>query len=138
MTLSNGRTAVAGRKRNATTLSLQQRVAMRILSLPRLVRVLLVALFALCVTLALSPMIDYIYTEYFFSFETRIVPALVSAAAGLVIYVLGWWLMVGTLGDRPIARTALLWYCGTGLLAIVVVLVLLLRGVTLVRLYSGA
>jgi hypothetical protein len=129
---------MARHSRSANAQALSQRLVARILALPRLARVLLVGLFALAVTLSLSPLVDYIYIEYFFNMDTRILPALVSAAVGLGIYVLGWWLMVGTQGEKPIARTALLWYCGIGLLAVLVVVFLLLRGVTLVRLVSGS
>ena len=74
----------------------QSRLVGFIVRWPRLVRILTVALFALAVTLALSPLVDYIYDRYFFSMETRVVPSLVSSGFGLVMYLLGWWLMVGT------------------------------------------
>jgi hypothetical protein len=114
------------------------RLVAAILSVPRLLRMFLVGLFALAVTLSLSPLVDLIYTQYFFSMNTVIVPSLVSAGFGLIMYVLGWWLIVGTVGDQPIARIALLWYCGTGLLALVVVIVLIVRGVTLVNLITAS
>jgi hypothetical protein len=81
---------MARHSRSANAQTLSQRLVARILALPRLARVLLVGLFALAVTLSLSPLVDYIYIEYFFNMDTRILPALVSAAVGLGIYVLGW------------------------------------------------
>ncbi len=130
------------RKQNKTApveaLPLSQQLINRLVALPRVARVLIVALFALMVTLALSPLVDTIYLTYFYSYETRIIPSLVSASFGLVVYVIGWWLMVGTLGERPIARIALLWYCGTGLLALLVVVFLLLRGVTLLSMFTSS
>ena len=110
----------------------------RIVRLPRLARILIIALFALAVTLSLSPLVDYIYSTYFFSMETRVVPSLISAGFGLIMYLIGWWLMVGTIGERPAARTALLWYLGTGILAIVVVSILVLRGVSLMNFTPGS
>ncbi|MBZ0302122.1 MAG: hypothetical protein K8J31_20395, partial [Anaerolineae bacterium] len=73
-------------------------VTHRIVGIPRLIRVLLVALFALAVTLSVSPLVDIIYDRHFFSVHTVMIPALVSSGLGLVMYMLGWWLMVGTVG----------------------------------------
>jgi hypothetical protein len=114
------------------------RLTDRLVMTPRLLRMLLVGIFALAVTLSLSPLVDLIYSEYFFSMDTVIVPSLVSAGFGLIMYALGWWLLVGTVGERPIARIALLWYCGTGVLALLVVIFLIVRGVTLVNLIAGS
>ena len=116
----------------------ESRLVVLIVRWPRLVRILVVALFALAVTLALSPLVDYIYDRYFFSMETRIVPALVTSGFGLLMYLLGWWLLVGTVGERPAARIALLWYIGTGLVAVVVVSILVFRGVSLVNILTGS
>lgn len=105
---------------------------------PRLVRILIVALFALAVTLALSPLVDYLYDRFFFSMQTREVPSLVSASFGLLMYLLGWWLMVGTVGEKPEARAALLWYIGTGVAALLFVVFLLVRGVSLVNIIMNS
>lgn len=109
------------------------RTGSRISQLPRLARIGLAALFALAITLALSPLIDLIYDRYFFSTQTLIVPALVTTACGLIMYLLGWWLMVGTVGEKPTIRPALVWYFGIGLLAVVVVGYLLITGVSLLN-----
>lgn len=105
----------------------------RVVQMPRLVRILLSALFALAVTLAFSPLIDYIYDRYFFDIHTLIAPALVTATFGLVMYMLGWWLMVGTVGERPAARPGVVWYFGIGVLAVIVVAYLLASGVSLLN-----
>ncbi len=107
------------------------RLSSRVGELPRIVRILLVALFALAVTLAVSPLSDLIYDRYFFSMETRIAPALATAVIGLVMYLFGWWLMVGTVGERPAARPAVVWYFGVGVLAVVIVGYLVVSGVSL-------
>jgi hypothetical protein len=109
------------------------RAGNRINQLPRLARIGLVALFALAITLALSPLIDVIYDRYFFSTQTLIAPALVTTACGLIMYLLGWWLMVGTVGEKPPVRPALVLYFGIGLLAVVVVTYLLITGVSLIN-----
>ena len=119
-------------------LPLSQQIINRLVRLPRVARALIVMFFALMVTLALSPLVDAIYLTYFYQYETRVVPSLVSAAFGLTVYVIGWWLMVGTLGERPIARIALLWYCGIGVLAMLVVVFLILRGVTLLTMFTSS
>jgi hypothetical protein len=86
--------------------------------------------FALAVTFALSPIIDEIYISYFFSEATRIVPSLLAAAAGLVMYVLGWVLTVGTVHEPLPERGAVLWYGLLGLLALVLVAAMLMAGWT--------
>ncbi|MBZ0290717.1 MAG: hypothetical protein K8I30_24035 [Anaerolineae bacterium] len=106
----------------------------RMLHLPRFVRVVLCAVLALAVTLALSPLIDEIYLRFFFSSQTVIVPALISAAFGLLMYMLGWWLVIGTVGEMPPIRMGVLWYIVVGLLAVSVVVILVFRGVTLLNL----
>jgi hypothetical protein len=119
--------------KDARPLTAWARFGNQVSQLPRLIRILLVALFALAVTLALSPLVDLIYDHYFFSMETRIAPALVTATFGLMMYVLGWWLIVGTVGERPAARAAMVWYFGIGVLAVVVVVYLIATGVSLLN-----
>jgi len=104
-----------------------------ILSLPRLARILIAVLFALCVTLALSPMIDMIYMDYFFNPQTVIIPSLVSSAFGLGMYILGWRFLVGTVGEKPEIRLFVLWYIALGLMAVAVVVILIVRGVTILN-----
>lgn len=104
------------------------RLVRGVLKLPRPVRILLVAVFALAVTFALSPVIDAVYLRYFFSETTRILPSLVAAAAGLVMYALGWVVMIGTVGETPPERILVLWYSGLGLLVVALVIIMLAAG----------
>ncbi len=100
----------------------------RLTRLPRLARIALAALFAVATTLLLTPIIDNIYLTYFFDFNTRIVPALVSTAAGVVVYLVGWVLMVGFAGTAPPPRRALFWFFVLGCLGLSVAAMLLLTG----------
>lgn len=109
----------------------------RILNLPRIARVLLCGFFSLAVTIALSPMVDEIYVRFFFSSQTVIIPSLISAAFGLVMYMLGWWLVIGTVGEKPPARLGVLWYFGVGVLAIIAVIFLIIRGITLLNIAAS-
>ena len=120
-------------KRQSRESTVPQRVTRFIADLPRLIRVLMVGVFALAVTLSLSPFVDYVYDRYFFSLETVLLPALISSAFGLVMYMVGWWLIVGTVGEKPEARAAMLWYVGIGLVAVIVVAYLLVIGVSLLN-----
>jgi|FLYN01.1.fsa_nt_gi hypothetical protein len=101
----------------------------KLLRLPRLGRIGLTTLFALAVTLALSPIIDSIYLRYLFTPETVLFPALASAGFGLAMYIVGWLLMIGPVGEALPARTVILWYVGVGILAVLLVLVWLITGI---------
>ncbi len=79
-------------------------------------------------TLALTPLIDRIYLQYFFDFNTRVIPALISTAAGLLFYGVGWRLIIGYAGEQPSARPAILWYVSIGAAACVIVAVLVIIG----------
>ncbi len=134
----------AGSSRSKTAdLPLSQRLVERIIGLPRVLRIVLVALLALAVTLALSPMIDDLYFRLVFEslYATspdlaRILPSLITASVGLAMYAVGWWLVIGTVGETPQFRLAVLWYVGLGLLALIVVVILVIRGVTLLNLLA--
>jgi hypothetical protein len=104
------------------------RLAVRIVSLSRLSRILLAALFALAITLMITPVVDGIYLNNFFSSDTRMIPALVSTALGLGYYGVGWRLIVGYVGEKPIPRPAVLWYFGMGAAACIIVLALVFIG----------
>lgn len=95
---------------------------------PRMVRIVVVALFALAVTLVMSPIVDGVYLRYFFSRATRIVPSLVSAAFGSLMYLLGWWLLVGVEVDEVHSRWLVLWYLSLGLLALLLTIILSIIG----------
>ncbi len=118
------------------TRSIGGRIVHVVVTLPRLVRILLVTLFALAVTVLLTPLIDIIYADNFFSETTLIVPALLSAAFGATMYLFGWWLIVGTVGEEPAPRALIIWYCGVGVFAIVLVMFLIVRGINLVTYFT--
>jgi hypothetical protein len=99
-----------------------------LLKLPRMVRITMVGLFALAITLSLSPLVDYVYLSYMFTEETRVLPSLVSAAIGVTAYILGWWLMIGTVGELPPPRRLVLIYVLVGIFALSLVIVLTING----------
>lgn len=113
--------------------ALPDRLVSRIVHLPRVIRVLIVGIFALAVTLAVSPLVDVIYDRYFFSTDTLMAPALVTAFLGLGMYLIGWWLIVGTVGETPPAHIRVLWYFGVGTGAVVIVTMLIILGIRLLN-----
>ncbi len=115
----------------ALPLPLSARLIARVLDLPRVARIGLCAIFALAVTFALFPLVDYLYLRYLFTMETRVLPAIVSAGFGLVIYMLGWWLIVGMRGEKPPARLLILWYVGAGTAAVIFVIILAVFGISI-------
>ena len=90
--------------------ALAYRLLERLLSLPRIARIWLAGVFALALTLLLIPVIDGIYLEYLYSPDTRDVAAYVAAAIGVVMYLIGWRLIVGFAGESPRVNRAVLWY----------------------------
>ncbi len=75
-----------------------------ILGLPRLARIILVIIPTFAAVVVLQPLIDTIYLRYFFSMETRDAAALVTAAVALVVFLIGWLLVVGNAGETPPVR----------------------------------
>jgi hypothetical protein len=103
-------------------------VVRRILNLPRPARMALVALFGLAATFAIFPLVDSVYLRFLFNEQTRQIPAYVSVGAGLVMYVLGWRLVVGTAGEEQLVRPTVLWYCVVGFAMILLIIILTLFG----------
>jgi len=97
------------------------RVVNGILSLPRLVRIIIAAIFGAATTLALFEVVDQIYLDYFFSESTRVAPALVSGGFGMLMYVIGWSLIVGTIGEDREAKLVTVWYVVIGIFALLLV-----------------
>ncbi len=108
------------------------RLAQFVLSWRRFGRILLVAVLALVVTVAVSPLVDWVYMTFFFSEATIIAPSLVSTAAGVVMYLAGWVLLVGTVGQPPMPRRATLVYLLVGILAVLLVAYLVIQGYSIV------
>lgn len=90
----------------------------RLLRLPRLLRIMLVFLPTFAVTIVITPVIDALYLRYFFTPETRILPSLLTAGVALVMYMIGWVLIVGTTGEKPEERQAAVWYTIASILTI--------------------
>jgi hypothetical protein len=126
-----------GRKRrkagqmNVKSESASVRLIIRILNLPRVARISLIGGFALTTTLAVSPLVDEIYLRFFFDESTRIVPSFVSVSIGLVMYLVGWKWVIGTIGESPQVETKIIWYFAIGAMSLILVLVWLLRLLTL-------
>jgi hypothetical protein len=119
------------KKANAAAPPPQTRTARLIdwaIHLPRLTRIVLAGVFALAVTLAITPIVDRIYLDYFYNPDTRLVPALISTVIGLVYYVFGWRTIIGYVGETPPARREVFWYVIIGTVACVIVIVLTVFG----------
>jgi hypothetical protein len=110
-----------------------QRLAEYILGLARLPRILIVVTLALFATLALSPIVDEIYIRFFFSMETRAIPYLISMTFGLLMYLVGWQLIVGTVGERLEYRKIMIWYLAVAGLSVLLVGVWFIRLLALGR-----
>lgn len=112
------------------TLQALANLASRFIQRPRLLRIIWVALIALSWVLLIFPLVDLVYFNYFFDVETRAVPAYVTAGIGLLIYLLGWYWLVGTVGlrDRMQARPVAGLYLLLGLLVFVVDVCLVIYG----------
>lgn len=108
--------------------SFAARVIERVVNLTRLTRIALAAVFALALTLALTPIIDEVYLNYFYDTETRMVPALISTVLGVAYYLLGWRLIVGYAGETPAPRRSILWYMSFGAAACGLVVILVIIG----------
>jgi hypothetical protein len=98
------------------------------LARPRTVRFLIVGLFAISVTLAVFPIVDELYIRFLFDEATRILPSFVSTSLGIIMYVFGWRLIIGTIGEVPPVRPAVFWYLVIGILATLLVVALFLQG----------
>jgi amino acid transporter len=113
---------------SATEPPASARIVERIVHLRRVTRIGLAALFALALTLALTPIVDRLYIDNFFNPATRGLPAMISTALGLVFYVVGWRLIIGYVGETPPARRAIFWYAALGAAACAFVILLVIIG----------
>ena len=103
-------------------------LASQILGLPRIVRIGLVMAYSVGLTLLLMPLIDNLYLTYFFASETVLVPALLAAGAGVVMYMIGWRLMIGYVGELPPERPVIWMYVFLGSLILLLVVTLVVIG----------
>lgn len=94
----------------------------QITNMNRLLRLLFVAIIAIITTLAVSPTIDAIYLQSFFTPETRLLPSLLAMGAGVTMYIVGWFYLVGSAGQLMTITRGLKWYIYISLLMILIVL----------------
>ncbi len=105
----------------------------KLVNQPRLRRILLTALIALMITLVVSPLVDIVYLRFLFTPESVIVPSLVTATVGLMVYFVGWQLLVGASGS-VLSVTIKTWlYLLAGLVATVIVIILLIQGLIILN-----
>jgi len=109
--------------------TVQHRLIGWVLNLPRVARILMVALFALSVTLILTVLVTY-QLEITLHLPREVVVGLVfiSTGMGAVMYIFGWRFIVGTVGEHPPIRAAALWYVLVGVMVFLVALFVLLIG----------
>ena len=109
-------------------MTFSQRVVQQIIELPRVVRILIVGLFAVAATFAVNPVIDTLYIQFLYNTDTVILPSIGAVFVGTVVYILGWLLMIGTIGETPPMRRVIVWYCLVGVLVVVLVIGALIMG----------
>jgi hypothetical protein len=121
--------SAASKKQNKPNASLASSLVLSLLGLPRLLRMFIIGVFALAVTLVMSPIVDRLYLTYFFSMETRLLPSLVTVAFGAIMYAVGWWLVIAPDPDEPSAGGLVLWYVALGMLALFLTIILTIIGI---------
>ncbi len=117
--------------RPAQALKRPDRIVQRALNLPRAGRVLLAGLFGVATTLAFMPLVDGVYLAHLLAWQTPMLPALFSSGLGMAVYIAGWRLLVGTVGERPALGRATALYFWFGVLMCLFVLALVLYGLAL-------
>lgn len=100
----------------------------KILGWSRGIRIVLITLLSMGVTAAVFPLVDLIYIRGFFDENTRILPSFVTAGIGIIMYGLGWWLLVGIRGEQRPERIGILIYVFVGILAMLLVFILIITG----------
>jgi len=100
-----------------------------VVNLRRVPRILIVLFFSGIAVAAVFPLIDHIYLRFFFTTDSTIAPSLVSVTIGGLMYIVGWFLYVGTIGTTPSARNAILWYFVIGSVLTILVFGMLIYGV---------
>lgn len=93
-----------------------------VLALPRITRILIAGVYALAVTLIITLVADKILGTTV-SEETLVTTlSLIAAGIGILMYALGYFLIVGTIGEDLILRRASRIYIWTGIIAICLVM----------------
>jgi hypothetical protein len=112
-------------KSKATSPSIppDRRFVMRVLALPRAVRILLAALPAIALVALLQPMVDLIYINLFFNESTVVIPAWILAAFGLAMYFAGWVFLVGLPGDDMTQKRGAMLFIALSLIIVAMLMV---------------
>jgi hypothetical protein len=100
----------------------------KILDWPRLLRIVTISIFGIALTAAVFPLVDAIYIARFFDENTRILPSFISVGLGIIMYGLGWWLLVGIRGEKRPERIGVLIYVLVGIVVIAFVFILIITG----------
>lgn len=95
-----------------------------VLSLYRVLRILLAGLFSLMMTLVTGLMFYLIDERFLISIDgdittEMIIPVVVAMIVGFIMYLVGWWLIVGFRGEQVTVRKGVLWYLGIGILTLI-------------------
>lgn len=104
-----------------------------LVELPRLTRIIIAVFFSLTVIAVIFPVVDSLYIQFFFTENTRIVPSYVTAGVGLVMYLAGWYLIVGTVGEVPPIRRAIVWYLAVGVSSFILLVLLIIQGIVILN-----
>ncbi len=91
----------------------------RALRLPRLTRIIIVALIAV----ATASLLDRLYPGSYYT-DARNLTFMLSVGGGVIAYIIGWYLLIGFGGEENPVRRGLGIYLFTGAAFIVIVLVL--------------
>ena len=100
----------------------------KMLNWSRRTRIILISIFGISVTAAVFPLVDLLYVERFFNPDTRVLPSLISVGLGMMMYIVGWVLLVGTRGEKPPERIGVIIYMLVGVLIVLFVLFMLING----------
>lgn len=98
----------------------------RIIGFPRIIRIGFVMAFSIALTLLLVPIFYPI--ELSVDSQVNTLPLLAAVSAGVIMYGVGWRLMIGYIGERPPERPAVLLYFLAGLIILLIAVVLLIFG----------
>ncbi len=103
-------------------------LSVQILGLSRYLRIALILIFALVTTMLVSPLIDRIYLENFYDPSTTVLPAMLTVGCGVIVYIVGWMLLIGFGDTLPIPGNWVILYSLYGIVVCMVVLTLLVNG----------
>lgn len=81
-----------------------------VLGLPRVMRIILIVIPALATTIIFTQVVNMIYLRFFYSPATTDLTWIIPSGLALLVYLIGWVLVVGTRGEKPQEREAVKWY----------------------------